>query len=514
MLYLWMACLLILLCLLRTVFGAKVLMTSNQIPSHIFQQLKLGSELVRRGHDVHIAIGTRYPDPESIEELGIKPEFYYIPNDVIYGVSREFEKYIVETIFKDELIGLEFSTMANRDCTFMMADKLFLDKVRNLNFDIAIAEPFLLSQCTLLLPHYLEIPFVSMSSCFRPWQTRIPALPSFHFLVNPYKLFDDSTLLGRMENLLVYVLTELKIFFPGVHNTTLLEHFAPELNSWTDLVRQSQLFLIDSDHHVGSALPTFPNVVSIAGLTCRPPRKLGQDLEMIISKGDAIVMSFGSMAYDFPKHVILKFMQAFSRLSESVVARLPQLEGVEVPTNVKLVSWLPQNDLLGHQNTKLFITHCGVSGLHEALYHGVPIIGFPLFADQHLNCRSASRKDFGLILDIHSFTADELYATIIEVIKNSTYKQTMKRVSSIFRDQPMSPQERAVYWIEHVTKHGGSHLRPSAIDLPLHQFLMLDILAVLFVLGCGLSFLAKKIITKLCKQLMRSNKQVVKLKSN
>ena len=32
------------------------------------------------------------------------------------------------------------------------------------------------------------------------------------------------------------------------------------------------------------------------------------------------------------------------------------------PSNVKFLSWLPQNDLLAHNKTKLFITHGGANG--------------------------------------------------------------------------------------------------------------------------------------------------------
>ena len=37
----------------------------------------------------------------------------------------------------------------------------------------------------------------------------------------------------------------------------------------------------------------------------------------------------------------------------------------KMPSNVKFMSWLPQNDLLAHNKTKLFITHGGMYGKVE-----------------------------------------------------------------------------------------------------------------------------------------------------
>ena len=79
-------------------------------------------------------------------------------------------------------------------------------------------------------------------------------------------------------------------------------------------------------------------------------------------------------------------MSTFAQIKLNVVWRdFRKLE--DIPDNVKIVPWLPQNDLLGHPNTRLFITHCGVNGQHEAIYHGVPMIGFPIFSEQMYNCK-------------------------------------------------------------------------------------------------------------------------------
>ena len=60
------------------------------------------------------------------------------------------------------------------------------------------------------------------------------------------------------------------------------------------------------------------------------------------------------------------------------------------------------------------------------------------------------------------------------------YKEAVTRLSKLFRSKPIHPKEAAVFAIEHVLEHGGEHLRPSSVHLPLYQLLLLDvILAVL-----------------------------------
>ncbi|OBS67815.1 hypothetical protein A6R68_03644, partial [Neotoma lepida] len=54
-------------------------------------------------------------------------------------------------------------------------------------------------------------------------------------------------------------------------------------------------------------------------------------------------------------------------------------------SNTRLYKWIPQNDLLGHPKTRAFITHGGTNGIYEAIYHGIPVVGIPLFGDQFDN---------------------------------------------------------------------------------------------------------------------------------
>lgn len=92
---------------------------------------------------------------------------------------------------------------------------------------------------------------------------------------------------------------------------------------------------------------------------------------------------------------------------------------MEVGDNVKVSSWLPQNDVLGHPKTRLFIGHAGMNGMLEASYHGVPMICVPFFGDQFDN--SVAAKHFGVaeILYKEQITENNLVNAINTVLHNS-----------------------------------------------------------------------------------------------
>lgn len=77
------------------------------------------------------------------------------------------------------------------------------------------------------------------------------------------------------------------------------------------------------------------------------------------------------------------------------------------------------NHILGHPNTKLFITHGGMLGYQEAIYHAVPILGLPFCNDQRSNVAMAIKLGIGLKLDSDRLDEKELHDKIVRLISES-----------------------------------------------------------------------------------------------
>jgi len=469
---------------LQNISGARILLMSPQLQSHVMRQTATGEELVRRGHEVYVAIAATHRNPEALEQLGLRTVTYRVPPSEVRNLPH-WSEYLQSLAFSPDYDAYTFaqsiSAKVSMQCEFMMSDDKFMDRVRVLKLDIAVVEPFHVNPCVLLLPYSLNVRFVSMSNYYLPWSIRMPALPSFLQSRDPINVPIGSE--SVLWDTVIYLRSLWRATF-RLWNSTLLQHHSSKGLTWTELILKSELFLIISDHHLGSPLPTFPNTIPVPCVTVRPTKPLPDELEKLaIQSRDGIILAtFGSMTSSFPDPVVVKFLEAFSRVRQTVFAKMHIPEGVSVPRNVHVYQWLPQNDILAHQRTKLFITHCGNNGQHEALYHAVPMLGFPLFGDQPTNCERARAKGFGLKMNIHDFTSDELFDNIREILDNATYGDNIRRRSAILRDQPLVGPNKSAHWIEHVIKHGSAHLRSPAMDLPLHRFLMLDVIAVVFVM--------------------------------
>lgn len=228
-----------------------------------------------------------------------------------------------------------------------------------------------------------------------------------------------------------------------------------------------------------------------------------QSLQTFLDEADehgAIFFSLGTnvKSSEFSAEKLSALFEVFAKLKQRIIWKW---DGAVVPPekseNILMSSWLPQNDILAHRNVRLFISHCGLGGVIEAKFHGVPILAMPIFGDQPKNAEAIVNEGWALELRYSDMNATTLSAAIDELITNKTYANKVKELSRIYRDRPHTALEEAVFWTEYILRHNGArHMQSPAVQLNFIQRNSLDILAAFIIFVYVFIKLLKWVIVK------------------
>ena len=170
----------------------------------------------------------------------------------------------------------------------------------------------------------------------------------------------------------------------------------------------------------------------------------------------------------------------------------------DIPKNVKISKWLPQQDLLAHPNLKVFITHGGLLSVQEAIYHGTILVGTPLANDQKPNLMHVERNNVGLMLDWENLSAEVLVKAVNRALTDETMAAAMKTLSTRFKDTKEHPVKKAAWWVEYVIRNDGAEfLKPRSINQSFYQAWNLDIAVAAIICIIFIFFINYKIL-KLC----------------
>ncbi|ALC45675.1 Ugt35a [Drosophila busckii] len=246
------------------------------------------------------------------------------------------------------------------------------------------------------------------------------------------------------------------------------------------------LVLLGQHFSVSHVRPYLPNMIEVGGVhIANKSQPLPAAMQQFIEGAGAagvIYFSLGSnvKSKDLPAHTRATLLQVFGRLKQRVLWKFEDEQLPAKPPNVYIAAWFPQADVLAHPNVKLFITHGGLLSTMESIYYGKPVLGLPVFYDQFMNIKRASRLGYGLGLDLQQLQPQQLQQTIETLLHTRSYAQTAAQMSERYRDQPETALERAIWWTEHVMRHKGApHLRAESRNLNWLQLHSLDTLAVL-----------------------------------
>jgi len=164
----------------------------------------------------------------------------------------------------------------------------------------------------------------------------------------------------------------------------------------------------------GPIRPLVPAIIEIGGIQVKDkPDPLPKDIDQFLNKSTqgAVFLSLGSniKSSTVKPEIVQTIFKVLSGLKENVIWKWEDLENTPGnASNILYKNWLPQDDILAHPNTKLFITHAGKGGITEAQYHGVPMVALPIFGDQPGNAAVMEKSGYGLALDLLTITEDTL----------------------------------------------------------------------------------------------------------
>ena len=264
----------------------------------------------------------------------------------------------------------------------LLDDRELMRNIEGRKFDLVLTDPAW--GAGVILAKYLNLPLVFNVRWLLTLDGHLALAPSpvSYVPIRGSGNIDKITFFQRVKNMISYLINQTQYhFLVEVYQKICDKYLGPE-NEFNQLVLNADIWLMRTDFVFDYPRPTMPNVVYMGGFQCKPAKPLPQQLEDFVqSSGEhgVIIMSLGAFISKLPQDLADEIAAAFAKLPQKVIWRYKGDRPATLGNNTLLVDWMPQNDLLGHPKTKLFVAHGGTNGVQEAIYHGVPLLGLPLF---------------------------------------------------------------------------------------------------------------------------------------
>ncbi|XP_008400804.1 UDP-glucuronosyltransferase 2C1 [Poecilia reticulata] len=498
--------------------------------SHWLNMRTIIEELVRRNHKVTVLVPDASPsvnynssqDAAKYNFLVFKVPFSRSDMNNIMQDFIQFSMYkahnssLLDRFLVPLTILGKLSQIGKQQCDAMLKNQQLMATLRDAAFDVVILDPMVM--CGDLVAEVLGLPLVlslrfSFGSTMERHCGQAP-MPASFIPASPLPYSDHMTFRERLVNMLTYTGTSV---LSELYWRTTVDSFYTDIKgsptSFCSSLGRADVWLIRTFWDIETPRPIPPNFFYVGGLHCRPAHPLPEDLEAFVqSSGDAgiVVVTFGSMVTNLAPDRANVIASALGRLPQKVIWRYRGKTPATLSPNTKILHWIPQNDLLGHQLTRAFVTHGGTNGLYEALFHGVPVVGIPLFGDQPDNLARLSRRGAAVVLHFNHMTVDELVQALHAVINEPSFRSNMQQLSSLQHQQPVAPLNTAAFWLEFVLRHGGAkHLRLASHDLYWFQYYSLDTgVTILFIIAVGsaLCWVGLRCVLRHCKGRARREK--------
>ncbi len=362
---------------------------------------------------------------------------------------------------------------------------------------------------------------------------------STHYL---FKESMTSTFWGRIQN---YILNTIVRLLQEIYVDTKMDEMVRkavdgkyQVLPVKQLRQRATLVLINYNEVIDGLVQLPSNVIGVGGLQIQEPKQLSMDFAHIANNATngLILFSLGTnvKSETLGDTKILQILNAFERLpAYTFLWKIDLFDiSIRVPPNVYIRKWIPQNDVLGHENTKLFITHGGLLSTQEAIFNSIPILGIPIMVDQFMvrqtteftfqisntlpllifkNIDRCVERGIAGRINVKAITSDNLYEKLNEMLSNPMYKENCRIASQSFRDQKERPLDRAIWWIEWALRNPNSVALNRGKNLNFIQLQSIDVIGVCTVATLVVIYvvwvLLKIFFTCVCRRRKIGNKE-------
>ncbi|KAL0040211.1 hypothetical protein WJX77_000384 [Trebouxia sp. C0004] len=474
------------------------------------EQAAAAAEMLARGHQVKLI----YPENGTPR----------LTNQLLSHSNLTVEHYASRAVPLDELAVRLSAKVANRQpglegakasfgaqnhSKIILEDAALHKRIKDFEPDLLLADAVLAGGSALAdklgIPKAVMVPFFGsgmMNRLFGSGASLLATVPQFSS-----SLPRHMNLLQRLQNLAVHVVNDIvfTLVLEAHLNKVIWRNYNIPPYGMSKSYQQAALVLAGSEWAVSCAQPLSPHIVMFGAITAKSPQPLPPHLESFVrSAGEhgVVLASLGSTA--IPEVPELKAIaKALSGIAPTkVVWKLAKQDlelvggnssDLHLGDNILLSDWVPQNDLLGHPNIKAFFTQGGTNSFNEAAYHGVPIVGMPLFGEQPDTVAQAGHQGFGLAVSVHKLRtlAADLEHALKRILAEPSFATEAARVSRLMHSRRRLPAESAADALEHAAwTRGDKYLQPLRHDLNAFQMGSWDVILIALTLVLAVVTLA------------------------
>ena len=364
------------------------------IPAHGHTNPTLGvvRELIERGHEV--LYYSYMPFKEKIEAAGAQ----FIACDE-FDAEQHLDPKDAVRVGSD--IG--FSTQLLVDTTLAL-DDMVCKEMERLQPDCIVADSMAVWGKAVALK--LGIPFVSSTT-------------TFAFNQHSAKIMKQS--IGQMFNMIFSM--------PKINkNIKRLQDKGYPIKNILDIIQNDDKTdtIVYTSAQFQPCAETFSDKYAFVGPSIRPAKE-----NVKKTRETLVYISMGTVNNDLMS-LYRSCIEAFREAPYQVILSVGDLVGLEqfgqLPDHIAVYPSVDQIAVL--EKADVFLTHCGMNSVSEALYHGVPLVMLPKTKEQE--AVAARTEQLGAGLHLAKSTPDDIRGAVEQVLKEPEYREHARQIADGF----------------------------------------------------------------------------------